>query len=171
MQASTKLKVIVFSVVIITFGLALILAEAKRSTAQQVIDLVHAAQEYLREESLPKALIEFNNGASAFHVSPTYGPDILYIFVLDYNGNVKSFGNSQRLVGFNLWNLKDAQGRLFIQEIIAECRSQKDDGWIEYKWLNKFTNALESRYSYVEQVPKYDLCVGTGILINPPPSV
>ena len=80
----------------------------------------------------------------------------LYVFVVDNSGNVTAHGASAVLVGKNLSQIKDVDGKPFVKEKM----DIKDQGWVDYKWKNPQTNAVEAKTSYVVRVG--DAVVGVG---------
>jgi signal transduction histidine kinase len=64
------------------------------------------------------------------------------------------------LIGRNLIDLKDQDGRYLIRELIAVAKGP-GHGWVDYKWPNSITNKIEDKSSYVELMGDY--LVGVGI--------
>jgi len=60
-----------------------------------------------------------------------YGPDG-YFFVYDLDGNSLMHSRQPELVGRNLWDMRDPQGRPTIQELIAQAR--QGGGFVDYLW-------------------------------------
>jgi signal transduction histidine kinase len=60
-----------------------------------------------------------------------------------------------------MYNLKDADGKLFVQERI-EIAKTKGKGSIEYRWVNQETKKVERKEAYFEVVPGMDLFVNCG---------
>jgi signal transduction histidine kinase len=50
-----------------------------------------------------------------------------------------------------MWNLRTPNGRLLFHEI-ARLVEKDGEGWIEYDWLNPFTNRLQPKLSYIKSV-------------------
>src|SRR5262245_2399504 len=80
----------------------------------------------------------------------------LYVFVVRNDGVTPDHGGRRVLVGKNLSHLKDVDGKPFIQDIIGV----RDEGWVDYKWRNSQTQAVEQKTSYVVMVG--DTAVGVG---------
>jgi cytochrome c len=75
----------------------------------------------------------------------------LYLFVVDFSGLTTAHGGNPGLIGKNMRELKDADGKFFIQAMIDVAKS-KGSGWVEYKWKNPKTGAVLPKLSYVEKV-------------------
>jgi signal transduction histidine kinase len=74
---------------------------------------------------------------------------------------VKAIGfNTEALVGVNRIDLKDPDGVMFIREII-EVAQTKGKGWVDYKYPNPITNAIDQKTSYLEFYE--DMIIGSGV--------
>ena len=85
----------------------------------------------------------------------------LYVYVYDLNGVAVAHGNNPRMVGKNLIDLKDGDGKPMIKNMIDIAKSPAGKGWVEFKWPNPVTKVVEQKAGYVERVD--DLMVGSGI--------
>jgi cytochrome c len=130
-------------------------AAADRASPEEATAMVKKAIAYMKEAGKDKAFAEFANPAnSQFHDRD------LYIFVYDLNGNNVAHGNNPKMVGKNLLEMKDNDGKFIIKGFI-DVANTKGKGWVDYKWPNPVTKAVESKSSYVEKVD--NLIVGAGI--------
>ena len=84
----------------------------------------------------------------------------LYPFVYTFDGTCVAHGARPALIGKNLIDLKDQDGKYLIREM-AE-RSQAGDGWISYKWPNPLTNKIEDKASYFVKLGEHYF-VGVGV--------
>ena len=80
--------------------------------------------------------------------------DRLYIFMHCYNAEKKEAvccgqGIRPELVGRNMWHLRTPNGRLLFQEI-EQLIKRDGGGWLEYDWLNPYTNKIQTKRSYVK---------------------
>ncbi|WP_193170908.1 cache domain-containing protein [Nisaea nitritireducens] len=80
----------------------------------------------------------------------------LYVFVFDLKGITIAHGAKAALVGRDLTGLRDVDGKQFIKEFLKV----EDANWIDYKWQNPKTNAVEPKTSYVIRVA--DNVIGVG---------
>ncbi|HJV86261.1 MAG TPA: cache domain-containing protein [Noviherbaspirillum sp.] len=134
---------------------ASIAAAAERGSADEAMAMVKKAVAYMKDVGKDKAFAEFGNTANTqFHDRD------LYIFVYDMHGNNVAHGNNPKMVGKNLLEMKDNDGKYIIKGFIDVTKA-KGKGWVDYKWPNPVTKAVESKSSYVEKVD--DLIVGAGI--------
>jgi signal transduction histidine kinase len=127
-----------------------------KATPDEAKALVKKAAAFVKANGNDKAIAEFNNRKGQF----VNDERELYIFVLDKNGTTLANGVNQRLVGKNVMELKDVDGKKFIKEMITTAEA-KGSGWVDYKWTNQTTNAIEPKSTYFEKVN--DIVVGCGV--------
>ncbi|MBP1202092.1 signal transduction histidine kinase [Duganella sp. 1411] len=125
-----------------------------RGTAAEATAMVQRAVEYLKANGPAKAYAAFNDQAGQFKDRD------LYVFVIDFNGKVQAHGANAKLIGKDLMNLKDADDKFFMKEMIDTAKT-KGKGWIDYKWPNPVSKAIESKSTYFEKVD--DTLVGCGV--------
>jgi signal transduction histidine kinase len=87
----------------------------------------------------------------------------LYPFVYDLNGTCVAHGARPALIGKNLIDLKDQDGKYLIKEIL-DIANGTGSGWADYKWPNPLTNKIEDKTSYIEKMGNY--AVGVGVYRN-----
>jgi signal transduction histidine kinase len=109
------------------------------------------AAAYLKANGPEKAFTAFNDKQDAnFHDRD------LYVFVFDPTGKVLAHGANATLVSKNMAELKDVDGKPFVKEFLAV----KDAGWVDYKWQNPQSKAVEAKTTYVVRSADYVLGVG-----------
>jgi cytochrome c len=116
--------------------------------------LVKKAVVFLKENGKEKAFAEFSNPTGKFVKGE------LYILVFDPKGTMLAHGANQKLIGKDLFDMKDADGNYLTRDIINVAK--KGGGWTsDYKWTNPVSKKIETKITYVE--PVGDLAVGCGI--------
>jgi len=131
---------------------------AQNPTSTEAVALVKSAVAFAKKNGVAKLIEETNTSTGKFHVA-TGGE--LYIFIYDERGVVKAIGyNTAALVGKNRIELKDPDGVMIIQELIKVARN-KGKGWVDYKYPNPTTNALDQKTSYLEFYE--GMIIGSGI--------
>jgi signal transduction histidine kinase len=139
-------------------GLPCLLAPAQTPTSAQAVALVKQAVAYAKQNGMAKLIEETNSPKGKFHVAS--GKE-LYIFIYNDRGVVKAIGfNTEALVGVNRIDLKDPDGVMFIREIIDVAQT-KGKGWVDYKYPNPTTNAIDQKTSYLEFYE--DMIIGSGV--------
>jgi cytochrome c len=83
----------------------------------------------------------------------------LYPFVYDMSGNCVAHGARPALIGKNLLDLKDQDGKYLIREMV-DIANGSGKGWVDYKWPNPLSNKIEDKASYVEKMGNYFVGVG-----------
>ena len=83
----------------------------------------------------------------------------LYPFVYDMSGLCVAHGARPALIGKNLIDLKDQDGKFLIREMVKLAKAP-GSGWVDYKWPNPLTNKIEDKSSYVEKMGDYFVGVG-----------
>jgi cytochrome c len=83
----------------------------------------------------------------------------LYPFIYDMSGKCVAHGARPALIGKNLIDLKDQDGKLLIREMVTLAKGP-GSGWVDYKWPNPLNNKIEDKSSYVEKMGDYFVGVG-----------
>jgi signal transduction histidine kinase len=148
-------KAIVLAIGIMFFASVNVAMAAGKGTAAEAQALVKKAVAYMKEVGKEKALAEFNNPKGRFIYKD------LYVWATAMDGTNLSHPYTPALIGKNMYNLKDADGKLFVQERI-EIAKTKGKGSIEYRWVNQETKKVERKEAYFEVVPGMDLFVNCG---------
>jgi len=89
--------------------------------------------------------------------------DDTYIFVVDMNGIQLLNPALPELEGKNVINVKDANGKAQVREII-EIAKTKGSGWVEYMWPKPGESEPSKKMTYIKKVKVGDetLIVGSG---------
>lgn len=121
-----------------------------RATPDDAKAMAAKAGAYLQQVGAEKAFAAFDAKDGPWHDRD------LYVTVLDLQGVVVAHGTDAALIGHNVIDLKDVDGEPFIRDMIAVTQS----GWVEYKWRNPMTKAVEAKASYEMRVGQYVVGVG-----------
>lgn len=84
----------------------------------------------------------------------------LYVFVYDTGGMVVAHARNPKLVGKNVINLPDVQGKLFRRQIIEKAMSDSGCGWVEYLYENPLTGRIGRKDTWVRRHGRYIFCCG-----------
>jgi len=152
-KAMKKLFVLVL-VVVFVLGMGRISFTGEFGTKEEAEALVKKAINMIKTEGKEKAFAEINNPKGKFVDRD------LYIFVYDLNGKCLAHGFNSKMIGKDLLEMKDADGRYFVKERI-EIAKTKGKGWQDYKFTNPLTKKIELKTAYIEKVD--DLIVGCGV--------
>ncbi len=146
------LKSIFFSLLIAVLNPGAIASD--KSTPEQAMAMTKQAVSYLASHGKEKAFAAFSDPSGPFVKGD------LYIMVYDMEGNNKAHGQNPKLIGKNLLDIKDANGVQIVKEFIKTAQT-KGKGWVDYKWPNKVTNAVENKSTYIEKTG--DILIGVGV--------
>jgi cytochrome c len=117
-------------------------------TKDTTINLVRRGYEFMKSNGVSVALKEFGEGQDDPY---RYGD--LALFVYDMKGTCLAHGKNRDLVGQNLWDYKDADGRYNVRELINQANV--GGGWVNFKINNSFQS------TYVEKI---DMGVGEYVI-------
>ncbi|MEO8600659.1 MAG: methyl-accepting chemotaxis protein, partial [bacterium] len=120
----------------------------------EAVAMVKQAIAYIRANGKDKSFSAFSKP------EPQFKNRDLYINVIDLHGNTKAHGENPTLIGRNLIDLKDADGKHFIRSFVQIAKNA-GHGWVDYRWTNPVTTVIESKSTYIEKID--DLVVGCGI--------
>lgn len=148
-----KFSAILLGLCALAFSYSTFAASGKGS-ADEAVALVKKAVAYIKANGKEKAFVEFNSSSGSFKNHD------LYIFVMEMNGVISAHGANPKLIGKNLSVVKDVDDKQFVKSFI-DTANGKGKGWIDYKWSNPMTNAIEEKSTYIEKTD--DIMVGCGI--------
>ncbi len=123
---------------------------AERATTEEAKAMAVKAAAHFHQVGEAAAFTDFMK-------SPEWRDRDLYVFVNRNDGMTLAHGANPALVGKNTINIKDVEGKAFIAAFVAV----KDQGWVDYKWRNPQSNAVEEKSSYVVRLNN-DAVLGVG---------
>lgn len=126
---------------------------AEKGSADEAVAMVKKAVAFAKANGKEKAFAEFSNPKGQFVDRD------LYVMAYDMEGNNKAHGGNAKLVGKNLIEIKDADGKYIVKGLIETAK--KGGGWFDYKWPNP-AKVVEPKSTYVEKIDN-DTLVGVGI--------
>ncbi len=83
----------------------------------------------------------------------------LYLVVYGLDGVVRAHGANEKMVGKNLIELKDIDGKAFVKERV-ELAQSKGTFWQDYKFTNPVTKKIEPKSMYCEKLEDSVVCGG-----------
>lgn len=182
--ASLKTKILLLSIlplVLVTVAITLIsLSQAKKLSEQEIntfeenllrskrMELQHYVA--LAMNSIEQIVAEASPGDVVLETQIkeminglTYGDDG-YFFIYDQQGTNLVHPIQPELVGQNLIDLKDANGKQVIKDLIEIAST--GGGFYRYVWRKPSKGGLEDKLSYVVLIPKFNWMIGTGLYID-----
>lgn len=144
---------------LLTLGTSLLLAglpasAAERGTPEEAMAMAKKAIAYIKANGKDKAFAEINDPRGQFTDRD------LYVVVYDLNGKNLAHGQNPRMIGKDLIDIRDGDGKYYMRERI-EIIKTKGKGWQDYKFLDPLTKKIEPKSMYIEKLD--DMIVGCGI--------
>jgi cytochrome c len=114
--------------------------------------MVEKAVDYIKANGEEKAVKEFSTPNGKFQWRD------LYVFAYDENGVVMGHPNP-KLIGQNLYNIPDRQGKYFTQEIV-DLANSRGSGWVDYTYMDLLTKQEEFKITNFQKVGNLIVCCG-----------
>ena len=131
---------------------------AEFGSKEEAIAMVKRVQEQFKKDG-PELTFKAVSDKS----TKEYHDRDLYPFIYDMRGSNKGLnvahGARPALVGKNLIDLKDQDGKYLIREMV-DIANGPGSGWVDYKWPNPITSKIEDKSSYIEKMGDYFVGVG-----------
>jgi cytochrome c len=115
--------------------------------------LVKHAAAFVKYQGKGKALAEISKPRGQFDKGE------LYVFAYDLQGVMIAHPKNPALIGKNLIDVPDNDGKLFRRDIVEKAKS-KGSGWVDYMYLNPETNEVEHKTTYLQKVGDIIICCG-----------
>jgi len=129
---------------------------AERGSRDEAKALVDAAIAHIAKVGLDKALNDFTNDKA------TWTSKDLYLFVANFDGQMMAHGSNAKLIGKDMRNVKDPNGKLMTMEFI-QVASTSGSGWVDYEWPHPQTKKFESKSAYIKRIPNFNGFMGVGV--------
>jgi cytochrome c len=117
---------------------------ADAGTKEEAVAMVKKAVDFIKGNGADKAYAEFSNPKGQFVDRD------LYITIYDMNGKCLAHGANVKMVGRDLIDNKDVDGKEFIRERVEMMKTQPS-GWQDFKFRNPVTNQIEPKAMYIER--------------------
>jgi TRAP-type uncharacterized transport system substrate-binding protein len=138
------------------------LRAAEFGTRDEAVAMVRRVQEKFRKDG-PEATFRAINDKV-----PGFVDRDLYVFAYTMPGVCVANGQTPAVRGKNLFDMKDQDGKFFIQDFIKVASTPPYHGWVDYRWPNPVTRTIEDKSAWIERMGDY--LVGVGIYRNEQPN-
>lgn len=130
-------------------------------TAEEAKALVDRAVAHVQAVGQERAFTDFTRRDGGFVDGE------LYVYCVASDGTVVAHGGNPKLVGKNLWALRDAEGKL---PTIAQIRlgQTQGKGWLEYLWPNPVTGRVQHKVTYIVRIDDRTICASGYYKPDPP---
>lgn len=151
----TKLQLSSFATaVVLAVGVGTAAHAADRATPREARTMFEQAVRYMEENGAERAFAAFNDRQGNFVRKD------LYVFAIDDKGVYHASGAApEALVGLKVLDTTDAAGNPLFREMIDATRVTQE-ATVRYVWLNRATNKVEPKVSYVRKLGQYVVGVG-----------
>ncbi len=123
------------------------------ATKEQAIAMVKKGVSQIKANK-DKAYSDISDKAN-----PEFRDRDLYLVVYGLDGTVRAHGANTKMIGKNLIDLKDIDGKLFVKERVDMAKAQ-NTFWQDYKFTNPETKKIEPKAMYCEKLDDSVVCGG-----------
>ncbi len=126
-----------------------------RASANIANNIYHRYKENMSEKELKQLIINALKRVD-------FEGDIGYLFLLDTEGNTYIHPD-QNIVGTNIQNIRDVNGKYIIKEFISVLE-EKGEGFVDYYWYipNTDKKSMHYKITFVKMLDMYDWYIGAG---------
>jgi len=149
-RVSNLLAVAVCSVMLAVGGTA---AAAGTATKDEAVAMVKKGIAFIKSNGNDKGYAEITSKKGRFQDRD------LYLVVYGLDGVVHAHGANEKMVGRNLIDLKDIDGKPFVRERVELARA-KNTFWQDYKFTNPLSRSVEPKEMYCERLEETVVCGG-----------
>ena len=128
-------------------------AFAANATKDEAVAMVKKGVALIKTSGKDKTFAEVSNKGGAFVDRD------LYLTIYSFDGTVRAHGANEKMIGKNLIELKDVDGKPFIKERL-EMAQAKPSFWQEYKFTNPVSKKVEPKQMYCERADDVVVCGG-----------
>jgi methyl-accepting chemotaxis protein len=131
-----------------------LLQQRMAATGVEAVKMVESAVEYAKQHGREAALQELNKEFGRFNKGE------MYVFAYSDKGIGLAMPANPQLVGKNLLDIPDAEGKLFRRDILRVA-NMDGSGWVDYAHKNPKTGKIDLKTTYV--MKHGDMILGCGI--------
>jgi cytochrome c len=129
--------------------------DKSKGTKAEAVAMVEKALAHIDKVGREKAFADFNNKTGPFTDRD------LYVVVYDIRGKVLAHGANEKMIGKDVIELRDNDGKYFVKERVAMMKAPDARGWQDYKFMNPVTKQIEPKQMYLRRLD--DMIVGCGV--------
>ena len=147
---------ILFAALMLTTGATPATAQVKKGTAAEATAMVEKAITHIKKVGRDKAFADINDPKGPFTDRD------LYVVVYDLKGKVLAHGANAKMIGKDVIDLRDNDGKYFVKERVEMMsKGPNAKGWQDYKFMNPVSRQIEPKSMYLQRFE--DVIVGSGI--------
>ncbi len=123
------------------------------ASAAEATAMVKKGVAFIKAQGKDKGYAEISSKTSQFKDRD------LYLVVYGLDGTVRAHGANEKMIGKNLIELKDVDGKAFVKERV-ELAASKGTFWQDYKFTNPTNKKIEPKTAYCEKLEDTAVCGG-----------
>jgi len=148
------MKAVKFAAAIgLVVGFSLPVFGAGNATKDEAVAIVKKAVEFVKKEGAEKAYAAFDAKDGGFIDRD------LYVLVYGMDGKVLAHGANAKLIGKDMNDAQDVDGKYYVKERIA-LASKQPSFWQDYKFVNPVSKKIEPKEAYCERLGDSIICSG-----------
>ena len=128
-------------------------AFAANATKDEAVAMVKKGVALIKTSGKDKTFAEVSNKSGAFVDRD------LYLTIYSFDGTVRAHGANEKMIGKNLIELKDVDGKAFVKERV-DLAQAKGSFWQDYKFTNPVSKKVEPKQMYCERLEDAVVCGG-----------
>jgi signal transduction histidine kinase len=124
------------------------------ATKDDATAMVKKAVSFIKANGPEKSYTEIDNKGGQFVDRD------LYIVVYGLDGKVLAHGANEKLIGKDMLDAQDVDGKPYIKERVEMAAKQPAGFWQDYKFVNPTTKKVEPKQMYCEKLDNTAVCGG-----------
>ena len=148
-----KTRLIATLIAAIGFAAPVITRADEGASPAEATAMVKKGVAFIKKEGQDKGYAEISSKTSQFKDRD------LYLVVYGLDGTVRAHGANEKMIGKNLIDLKDVDGKAFVKERV-ELAAAKGTFWQDYKFTNPTNKKIEPKSMYCEKLDDTAVCGG-----------
>jgi len=137
----------------IAVGISIPAWAGEYATKDEAVAMVNKAVAFYKKEGAEKAFAEFDKKPGDFTDRD------LYVLVYSTSGKVLAHGSNVKLVGKDMSEATDVDGKPYVKERMALAAKQKTF-WQDYKFVNPVSKKIEPKEAYCNVEGDAIICSG-----------
>jgi cytochrome c len=143
----------IVTAIVLAAGISFPAWGADHATKDEAIAMVNKAVAFYKKEGAEKAFAAFNKKPGDFTDRD------LYVLVYSTAGKVLAHGANIKLVGKDMTEATDVDGKAYVKERMALAAKQKTF-WQDYKFSNPVSKKIEPKQAYCDVEGEAIICSG-----------
>ncbi len=146
-------KLVTISAAVLAASVAVVPAGSEWATRDEAQAMVKKAVAFVKSEGPEKAYAAFTKK------TPEFVDRDLYVVVYGLDGKVLAHGANEKLVGKEMIDAQDVDGKFFVKERV-ELAKANTSFWQDYKFVNPVSKKIEPKQMYCERLGDTAVCGG-----------